>query len=199
MSFIPTRPLLSHKLPPSSKAWLARQFKDPIVRERLSHPAQYRSRSAFKLLELDAQWRFLKHKDSKGDADMSPLHYAAICGILSNGRLLLQRGANTEQVDAKGWTPLWYATRNGDAKFVQVLLYRGSSIERSPDIFGRTIFHYAKESRNERVLQLLQRHLQQNQTTVASPPNSSPGASSNTDSHAGPSLSSGGLSTGDEV
>ena len=137
--------------------------------------------------------------NSKGDADMSPLHYAAICGILSNGRLLLQRGANTEQVDAKGWTPLWYATRNGDAKFVQVLLYRGSSIERSPDIFGRTIFHYAKESRNERVLQLLQRHLQQNQTTVASPPNSSPGASSNTDSHAGPSLSSGGLSTGDEV
>ena len=70
MSFIPTRPLLSHKLPPSSKAWLARQFKDPIVRERLSHPAQYRSRSAFKLLELDAQWRFLKHKDVMSVVDL---------------------------------------------------------------------------------------------------------------------------------
>ncbi|OSX62925.1 hypothetical protein POSPLADRAFT_1046295 [Postia placenta MAD-698-R-SB12] len=54
MSFSATRPLLSHKLPPSSRAWLARQFRDPYVRERSA--ARFRSRSAFKLLELDAKW-----------------------------------------------------------------------------------------------------------------------------------------------
>ena len=70
MSFFPTRPLLSHKLPPSTKAWLARQFKDPLVRERLSHPAQYRARSAFKLLELDEKWRFLQHDDVSSVVDL---------------------------------------------------------------------------------------------------------------------------------
>ncbi|KAJ3479478.1 hypothetical protein NLI96_g9032 [Meripilus lineatus] len=70
MSFFPTRPLLSHKLPPSTKAWLARQFKDPLVRERLSHPAQYRARSAFKLLELDEKWKFLNHDDVDSVVDL---------------------------------------------------------------------------------------------------------------------------------
>ncbi|KDQ22766.1 hypothetical protein PLEOSDRAFT_1051036 [Pleurotus ostreatus PC15] len=37
----------------SSKVWLARQSRDPFVRERLADPAAYRSRSAFKLLEID--------------------------------------------------------------------------------------------------------------------------------------------------
>ena len=137
--------------------------------------------------------------NSKGCADRAPLHYAAAQGRLSNGRVLLRKGANIGQIDAYGRSPLWYATKNGDAKFVQVLLYRGAFIERSPGTNGETILGLAEASSNKRVLQLLQRHLQQNQTTVASPPNSSAGASSNTDSRAGPSLSSGGLSTGDGV
>lgn len=70
MSFTPTLPLLSHKFPPSTKAWLARQFKDPLVRERLSHPAQYRSRSAFKLLELEGQWNFMKPSDVNTVVDL---------------------------------------------------------------------------------------------------------------------------------
>jgi ankyrin repeat protein len=137
--------------------------------------------------------------NSKGYADKSPLHCAASYNILSNGRLLLNKDANTEQVDAKGRTPSWYAVYNENAKFVQVLLYRGESVGKNPDTHGKTLLDLAEESSNKRVLQLLQRHLQQNQTTVASPPNSGAGASSNTDSHAGPFLSSGGLSTGDGV
>lgn len=63
MVFRPTLPLLSHKLPPSSRAWLARQFRDPYVKARLSSPINYRSRSAFKLVELDNKWRILSCKD----------------------------------------------------------------------------------------------------------------------------------------
>ncbi|KAI8976287.1 23S ribosomal RNA methyltransferase [Trametes punicea] len=62
MPFRPTCPLSSHKLPPSSRAWLARQFRDPYVKARLSFPANYRSRSAFKLIELDNTFHFLSEK-----------------------------------------------------------------------------------------------------------------------------------------
>ena len=63
MAFRPSLPALSHKLPPSSRAWLSRQFRDPYVKARLSWPQNYRSRSAFKLLELDNRFAFLSHKD----------------------------------------------------------------------------------------------------------------------------------------
>ncbi|EIN04097.1 ribosomal RNA large subunit methyltransferase J [Punctularia strigosozonata HHB-11173 SS5] len=53
MSFRPS-PRLCKSLSASSKRWLERQYNDPFVRQRLSHPANYRSRSAFKLLELDS-------------------------------------------------------------------------------------------------------------------------------------------------
>lgn len=58
-------------LSPSSKQWLARHFDDPYVRQRLSHPAQYRSRSAFKLLEIDDRYcRFLRASDVRAVVDL---------------------------------------------------------------------------------------------------------------------------------
>ena len=58
-------------LSPSSKQWLARHFDDPYVRQRLSHPAQYRSRSAFKLLEIDDRHRrFLRATDVRAVVDL---------------------------------------------------------------------------------------------------------------------------------
>jgi 23S rRNA (uridine2552-2'-O)-methyltransferase len=45
-------------LKPSSREWLARQLNDPYVKEARSKG--YRSRAAFKLLELDEKFRFLK-------------------------------------------------------------------------------------------------------------------------------------------
>ena len=48
----------------TSKAWIARQFSDPFVKRRLTDPRAYRSRSAFKLLEIDAEWHgFLMKSD----------------------------------------------------------------------------------------------------------------------------------------
>ena len=46
---------------PQSHAWLARQFQDPYVKKR--HPAAYRSRSAFKLLEIDDGYSIFAPKD----------------------------------------------------------------------------------------------------------------------------------------
>jgi 23S rRNA (uridine2552-2'-O)-methyltransferase len=56
----PSLPLF--KKTKSSKQWLGRQFNDPYVRERMASPAHYRSRSAFKLLEMDAQYNFISNR-----------------------------------------------------------------------------------------------------------------------------------------
>ncbi|KAI0324197.1 23S ribosomal RNA methyltransferase [Cubamyces sp. BRFM 1775] len=70
MPFRPTCPLLSHKLPPSSRAWLARQYRDPYVKARMAFPANYRSRSAFKLLELDSTFHFLDQNHVRTVVDL---------------------------------------------------------------------------------------------------------------------------------
>jgi 23S rRNA (uridine2552-2'-O)-methyltransferase len=69
---LPTVTRLAGKsLSPSSKQWLARHFDDPYVRKRLSHPSQYRSRSAFKLLEIDDRYRrFLRARDVHAVVDL---------------------------------------------------------------------------------------------------------------------------------
>jgi 23S rRNA (uridine2552-2'-O)-methyltransferase len=54
MLFRPTPTSLSKGS--TSKAWVARQFSDPYVKKRLTDPGSYRSRAAFKLLEIDSQW-----------------------------------------------------------------------------------------------------------------------------------------------
>lgn len=41
----------------SSKQWLSRQARDPFVKARASSPANYRARSAFKLLEMDRKYK----------------------------------------------------------------------------------------------------------------------------------------------
>lgn len=56
-----SRVLLSKS--PSSRSWLSRQYADPYVKKRLASPAAYRSRSAFKLIELDSKWHFLESND----------------------------------------------------------------------------------------------------------------------------------------
>ena len=63
--------LASKSVSPSSRQWLARHFNDPYVRKRLSHPSQYRSRSAFKLLEIDDRYRrFLRARDVRAVVDL---------------------------------------------------------------------------------------------------------------------------------
>ena len=71
-SMLPTATRLAKKsISPSSKQWLARHFNDPYIRKRLSQPSQYRSRSAFKLLEIDDRYRrFLRCPDVHAVVDL---------------------------------------------------------------------------------------------------------------------------------
>ncbi|KAG1864986.1 ribosomal RNA methyltransferase FtsJ domain-containing protein [Suillus subalutaceus] len=67
MPFRPTLPL--HKK--SSTAWLARQSRDPFVKARLSSPSSYRSRAAYKLIELNDKWgRFLSRPSVRSVVDL---------------------------------------------------------------------------------------------------------------------------------
>lgn len=60
MSFSATR-ILSSAKSNSSKSWLTRQSHDPYVKKRTVNSfLSFRARSAFKLLELDDQWKFFK-------------------------------------------------------------------------------------------------------------------------------------------
>ncbi|KAG7442106.1 23S ribosomal RNA methyltransferase, partial [Guyanagaster necrorhizus] len=65
MSFRPTLAALSKK---SSTQWIARQRRDHYVKQRAS--SSYRSRSAFKLLELNGLLHFLDHDDVKVVLDL---------------------------------------------------------------------------------------------------------------------------------
>jgi 23S rRNA (uridine2552-2'-O)-methyltransferase len=60
MSFRPTLPLFKQAArSKTSGAWLSRQSRDPYIKSRASHPANFRSRSAFKLLEIHDVHRIL--------------------------------------------------------------------------------------------------------------------------------------------
>lgn len=63
MSFRPSD-ILKKNLSSSSRSWLMRQSRDPYVKQRLATATSYRSRSAFKLLEIDKNWgRFLSRDE----------------------------------------------------------------------------------------------------------------------------------------
>jgi len=72
MSFRQTLPLLTqNSRSKSSKQWISRQFRDPYIKKRLTDPAAYRSRSAFKLLEINDQMGgFLDDKDVRTVVDL---------------------------------------------------------------------------------------------------------------------------------
>ena len=61
------------KLTNSSKGWLSTHLRDPYVKSRQAHPAQFRSRSAFKLIELDEKYgNFLQNVNSVVDLGAAP-------------------------------------------------------------------------------------------------------------------------------
>ncbi|PFH47864.1 hypothetical protein AMATHDRAFT_151102 [Amanita thiersii Skay4041] len=68
MLFRPSRVALSKQ---KSSSWIARQQRDPYVKQRVLHPIHYRSRSAFKLLEIHNQFgRFLTQPDVRAVVDL---------------------------------------------------------------------------------------------------------------------------------
>jgi 23S rRNA (uridine2552-2'-O)-methyltransferase len=71
MPFRPTAVSFSKSQKPSSKVWVARQHRDPYVKQRSSSATSYRARSAFKLLEIDSLGNnFLTKPDVKAVVDL---------------------------------------------------------------------------------------------------------------------------------
>lgn len=61
------------------------------------------------------------------DSFESPLTLAACGGHVDLALLLIDRGANIEEVNDEGYTPLMEAAREGHEEMVSVLLSRGNN------------------------------------------------------------------------
>ena len=70
----------------SSNIWLERQRKDPYVKRAVKE--SYRARSAFKLIEIDDKFKFLKNGDIVIDVGAAPGSWSqvAIERVNSNGK-----------------------------------------------------------------------------------------------------------------
>src|SRR5258708_34628427 len=103
MSFRQTLPLLTQSSrSKSSKQWISRQFRDPYIKKRLTDPASYRSRSAFKLLEINDQMGgFLDHRDVRTVVDLgaAPGGWSQVVAGENRGR---NRGARRGRLLAGG-------------------------------------------------------------------------------------------------
>ena len=75
------------KLTASSKNWISRQFSDPYI--KLAKQKGYRSRSAFKLIEINEKFKFLKNNLNILDLGCAPGGWSQVCAKLNkNGKNL---------------------------------------------------------------------------------------------------------------
>ena len=75
------------KLTASSKNWISRQFSDPYT--KLAKLKGYRSRSAFKLIEINKKFKFLKNNLNILDLGCAPGGWSQVCAkINKNGKNL---------------------------------------------------------------------------------------------------------------
>ena len=71
----------------SSKSWITRQFSDPYI--KLAKQKGYRSRSAFKLIEINKKFKFLKNNLNIIDLGSAPGGWSQVCSeINKNGKNL---------------------------------------------------------------------------------------------------------------
>ena len=71
----------------SSKHWIARQFSDPYI--KLAKQKGYRSRSAFKLIEINKKFKFLRNNLNIIDLGSAPGGWSQVCSeINKNGKNL---------------------------------------------------------------------------------------------------------------
>jgi len=82
----------------SSKNWIARQFSDPYT--KLAKQKGYRSRSAFKLIEINNKFKFLKNNLNILDLGSAPGGWSQVCAeINKNGKNLSIDILNMETID----------------------------------------------------------------------------------------------------
>ena len=67
---------------------------------------------------------------------------------------LIDEGANVNQADTRGVTPLWVAAQEGQLDVAQLLLDRGAEVNR-PNIYGVTPLHIAVHNGHREIVDLL--------------------------------------------
>ncbi len=70
----------------SSKNWIARQFSDPYT--KLAKQKGYRSRSVFKLIEINDKFKFLKNNLNILDLGSAPGGWSQVCAEINKNKLL---------------------------------------------------------------------------------------------------------------
>ena len=89
----------------SSKSWIIKQHRDPFYKK--SKTLGYRSRSAFKLLELNKKFKFILRSTNLLDLGSSPGGWAQIASsIIKDGKIesVNQRVYSAKTIDLKGAT-----------------------------------------------------------------------------------------------
>ena len=82
----------------SSKNWITRKFSDPYT--KLAKQKGYRSRSAFKLIEINDKFKFLKNNLNILDLGSAPGGWSQVCAeINKNGKNLSIDILNMETID----------------------------------------------------------------------------------------------------
>jgi 23S rRNA (uridine2552-2'-O)-methyltransferase len=90
--------LKNKNLTASSKNWIVRQFSDPYT--KLAKQKGYRSRSAFKLIEINNKFKFLKNNLNILDLGSAPGGWSQVCSeINKNGKNLSIDILNMEKIE----------------------------------------------------------------------------------------------------
>ena len=83
----------------SSKHWIARQFSDPYI--KLAKQKGYRSRSAFKLIEINKKFKFLRNNLNIIDLGSAPGGWSQVCSeINKNGKNLSIDILDMDKIDS---------------------------------------------------------------------------------------------------
>jgi ankyrin repeat protein len=79
--------------------------------------------------------------------ELTPLVYAARAGSIDTARVLLDAGADVNQVTRYGWSPLLAATQNGNYQLAKFLIERGADVNLA-NKGGWTPLYLATDNRN---------------------------------------------------
>lgn len=96
--------------------------------------------------------------NTTGDRKLSAYAYAVARKNKPLADALVARGALTDLQDKDGWTPLFYATRNGDAATAQFLLDRGARTYLK-DVNGNSVLDIAEHYEKFSTRRVIQAHI----------------------------------------
>jgi len=82
------------------------------------------------------------------------LHQAAVDGDMNNVKALISKGADINEKNRMGWTPLYTAVRNQQKTIAQFLIGKGADVN-AKDNSGQTVLHLVVEAGQKDMVELL--------------------------------------------